>query len=704
MAAPATTSSPDGDPELDFELDRYFRETACSIAATSTGASTPKPFPLIVGVTGHRDLLPDPSGPVRAAVRAVLLGLKKRFGGDVVFVLSALAQGADQLVAEVAQELEIGLIAIAPMPLDLYRYTLAGDPDAQSNFERQWKAAQLRIVLPLVTDAGMQPCDKLQYEQLGAVLSRYSHILLALWDGQGAWATLSSEADRQAARGGTAHVLHLRAHAEREAEGFRRSKLFDKAGSRLDLALGGPVLHVVTPRAKSGGNVGSPGQHAVGPGDCVILREPSQDDVPPDPVSTLLTAQQLDDLVKALRHVIPRPTAGLMHIDLLNRQIRLFRGRFINIYEKHVDYLRSKHLWLEPADQAGHHLAYLRGLQAGVDTAAQSYQQRLLGEWLPEAPGSTICKGLHRCWLEQRVLRLGALFWFAALVPITVLLFGMYAHLDKLLPPSWVTAALIGYPALICAGLVYHYGWVERDQWQSRFQDYRALAEAMRVQIFWAVAAAPTAVSDHYLRMQRNELGWIQFALRGPALWATALALDLDRPQRALINECWIENQRGFFIGYDGKPGKAAQNRRHLQQSNAWSHGLLVAGGCLLGLLVVFVLMTAMFDDAGISWMPQGPWRDRLRDLLLVLIPTAPALAASFVLSRDRRAYEAHAHSYQTLGRLFAKASREVDSRTQPMSDADYQALIFDLGCEALAENAAWLQDHRQRRIEHEQY
>jgi hypothetical protein len=38
------------------------------------------------------------------------------------------------------------------------------------------------------------------------------------------------------------------------------------------------------------------------------------------------------------------------------------------------------------------------------------------------------------------------------------------------------------------------------------------------------------------------------------------------------------------------------------------------------------------------------------------------------------------------------------------MSEADYQALIFDLGCEALAENAAWLQDHRQRRIEHEQY
>src|SRR5271170_4973824 len=174
----ATSTSPTKPyTELDRELDRYFRATACCTAQARTGADTPRPFPLIVGVTGHRDLLPDGRGTVRAAVRAVLLGLRKRFGSDVLFVLSALAQGADQLVAEVAHELEIGLIAVAPMPLHLYRHTMAADPEARTNFELQWDAAQLRIELPLVTDADEPPCDKLQYEQLGAVLSRDSHIL-----------------------------------------------------------------------------------------------------------------------------------------------------------------------------------------------------------------------------------------------------------------------------------------------------------------------------------------------------------------------------------------------------------------------------------------------------------------------------------------------------------------------------------------------
>jgi hypothetical protein len=76
----------------------------------------------------------------------------------------------------------------------------------------------------------------------------------------------------------------------------------------------------------------------------------------------------------------------------------------------------------------------------------------------------------------------------------------------------------------------------------SRFQDYRALAEALRVQVFWA-AATPEAVADSYLRKQSGELGWIQFALRGPALWATAAALALGRPCRDYVTHGWMNDR-----------------------------------------------------------------------------------------------------------------------------------------------------------------
>ncbi len=82
-----------------------------------------------------------------------------------------------------------------------------------------------------------------------------------------------------------------------------------------------------------------------------------------------------------------------------------------------------------------------------------------------------------------------------------------------------------------------------RREWQNRFQDYRALAEAMRVQLFWGLVAPPIAASDNYLRKQSGDLGWIRLALRGPALWAAALALTLEGPQCEIVRRGWIKDQ-----------------------------------------------------------------------------------------------------------------------------------------------------------------
>ena len=143
----------------------------------------------------------------------------------------------------------------------------------------------------------------------------------------------------------------------------------------------------------------------------------------------------------------------------------------------------------------------------------------------------------------RRPPRLGVLFFFVAVVPLAVLLFSTYAHLGHSL---W---ALGLYLAVFAGSAAYYHAHVRHHQWQNRFQDYRALAEAMRVQLFWALAATPAAASDNYLRKQSGELGWIPFALRGPALWASALALALDHPQRQMVTRGWIEDQRNFFIG-----------------------------------------------------------------------------------------------------------------------------------------------------------
>src|SRR5690606_13945918 len=84
---------------------------------------------LIVGVTSHRNLAPGEIEPLRARVRGFLAQLQPAFPQLPLTVVSALAAGGDQLVAEEA--LALGARLVAPLPLPFAEYTRAFDDPAQ---------------------------------------------------------------------------------------------------------------------------------------------------------------------------------------------------------------------------------------------------------------------------------------------------------------------------------------------------------------------------------------------------------------------------------------------------------------------------------------------------------------------------------------------------------------------------------------------
>jgi len=634
------------------------------------------PYPIIVGVTGHRDIAPERQDAVRAALQTVLTGLHARFG-DALHLMTALADGADQLVADVAENLVAGngkkaslkIIAVSPMPLATYRATVTN----KEKLAHHWDRAALRLELPDLGPPGAADYDEPQYEQLGALLSRRSHLLLALWDGQ----------PPGGPRGGTAWVVHMRQQGEHDVAGFRDSPLFAGAFSRLDLSPGGPVLHIVTPRAKTGGIISVPGQPGATAGDCFLLPGPNDGPdaqpvpVAPDDVFAALSEQVRDDFAEIIR---------------LNRRIAGFRGPDRRVFAGQLGYLGVAGI-AEPDGEPGAHLGRLRQWQAAADTAAQFFQRRLLGQFVPaRSPGDMLRNGWKALLRLRRPPRIGIAFGFAAAVPAAVAMFETYAHLGR---SAW---ALGLYLAVFAGSAAFYHFHVRHHELQNRFQDYRALAEAMRVQLFWALAATPVAVSDNYLRKQGGELGWIQFALRGPALWATALALELKAPRRELVTKGWIEDQLGFFgrPGADG--GKARLHEHAATRGRLWAKRFLLYGG--LGVSLILAATEAAKLALGAQgWHPDGAWHlvEDAQDWLLVLAATAPAVAAFFTVSVDLRAYEAHAHSYALMGRIFARAEQVATGA----DDREFQALVRELGREALAENAEWLLDHRRRPIEY---
>ena len=54
-------------------------------------------------------------------------------------------------------------------------------------------------------------------------------------------------------------------------------------------------------------------------------------------------------------------------------------------------------------------------------------------------------------------------------------------------------------------------------QRQEKGQDYRALAEGLRVQMFWCLAGLGQSVPANYLQRQRSELDWVRAAIREAA-------------------------------------------------------------------------------------------------------------------------------------------------------------------------------------------
>ena len=85
----------------------------------------PDRLPLVIGVTGHRDLRVEDVPELEQKVAAIIARLRYDYLGGghetPIIVLSALAEGADRLVARVALAHGARIIAPLPMPLEEYR-------------------------------------------------------------------------------------------------------------------------------------------------------------------------------------------------------------------------------------------------------------------------------------------------------------------------------------------------------------------------------------------------------------------------------------------------------------------------------------------------------------------------------------------------------------------------------------------------------
>jgi hypothetical protein len=142
--------------------------------------------PLVVGVTGHRDLVQGEIDELRALISEFYADLRAKFPNTRLQVMTALAEGADRLAAQVAIDAGIEVCAVLPLAMSNYRKDFVS-AESRAEFDKLCALAQV-LELPAkhaTPEAIAVPgADRnLCYAHAGMFISAHCHILLALWDG-----------------------------------------------------------------------------------------------------------------------------------------------------------------------------------------------------------------------------------------------------------------------------------------------------------------------------------------------------------------------------------------------------------------------------------------------------------------------------------------------------------------------------------------
>jgi hypothetical protein len=211
---------------------------------------------------------------------------------------------------------------------------------------------------------------------------------------------------------------------------------------------------------------------------------------------------------------------------------------------------------------------------------------------------------------------------------------------------------------------------IESKSRRNRHEDYRALAEALRVQFFWMAAGLPKFAADQYRRKHAGDMFWIRGAMLECGLYQDALersaASREHLAQRLALTQRWVQGQAAYFATKSAEK----ERRKRTLEIGAWI-------AAVTGLIApAFGREPAALVAAVTTWCAGLTW--------------------TWV---ERRGYAQEARQYARAGEWFAWAARDLARFEREGNFRAAAETIEELGCEALAENGDWLAMHRERTL-----
>jgi hypothetical protein len=641
----------------------------------------PDRLPLVIGVTGHRDLRDQDLPQLEEQVTAIITRLRHEYLGrdheTPVVILSALAEGADRLVARVALAQGARLIAPLPMPLDEYRrdFEPGLKPGNGEEFERLLAQAMAAPVMPFAPGLSLEAvhADRkkraVQYRAVGLFIAQHCHVLLALWDGD----------EKNVAVGGTAEVVAFK------RDGIPLAIAASPRAS-LDASETGPVIQIITPRTRESNTLDGVavqlwGYDVIKRGRGGILRRCWHRLAAV--VGRFLGREQADERMR----LPDKERRDLATWESFEVQIGLTRE------------FNAEAAALAPVADGPARLAqsidrlFSDAEKGGVDGDARTRTMALAPRWCGLFG---IADTLARERQRQFVWDWKLLFSFALAAFVC---FAIVSH------AGIVTNGLLAVFSLNFVAIVALYLRARLGRHQERFLDYRALAEALRVAVFLRLvgigardvdAKAPPAgdqtasvanpsdtITDAYPIRQPAELAWVKVCLRNLERLdqgaGSASPSGIDQAGHDIARRFWVRNQSDDFA-------------RQEVCCNALAEAIETYAA-VLAAISAFLLVPLLISGV----VPHVLDIDRA---VLIVAGLLPGVAAALAAYSQRLALHAQARQYDRLRMLFERAyallPESIDEHTAPL----VQQLYLELGNEAMKESAEWVAIHRPRPIQ----
>jgi hypothetical protein len=641
--------------------------------------SLPGRVPLVIGVTGHRDLRPQDVPLLEREVGAIITRLRRDYIGEdgetPLILISALAEGADCVVARVALELGVRLIAPLPMPVTEYRrdFEPGLTPGAVAEFDRLLAQSSATPVMSFTAGNSLEAVRldenkrAEQYRAVGLFIVQHSDVLIALWDG--------NENDKAA--GGTGEVVTFK------REGIPLT-VSGSAHASLDGSEIGPVIHVVTPRRKAGSPASDVSVRAWG-SEIISRRRGAffrrHIDLIGEFAANLFGHEQ-----KSTTSNLPlndrRDLEAWETFNSLITLTREFNGDAATLAAMADGSLQTAssidNLFTDPDDGRVNGDAKQRALTAAP------YWCQLYG--IADTLANNRQVQFRRDWKLLFTLSFLAFVFFA-----------LFSHVGR--ASNW----LLGGYTVAVAIIFYVFIRAQLRRDQERFLDYRALAEALRVAVYWNIlgidrhrpseeretlatdADTMGMLASCYPIKQPSELAWIKICLRKLELWYRAEAKSTKRrtdPEAYVVaRRFWVYGQLSYF------KRQGIHHNRRAEILEGWA-------------LVVLFVTPFFLVPLLISAIGEGQYLGlRLHDVFLIAIGILPGLAATLTSYSERLALKAQARQYDRMRTLFKRAYDLLPEVVDGSSEHYILSLYRELGTEAMKENADWVAIYRQRPI-----